>query len=134
MTAIRLPAWLSRGIVIVGVLDSPIMLFAELVVRGIGIRIAAEPELFDERFALLVVAQVLEGFPLVFGNDVGDVLIQPGLVGTLQFLPDCLLRLELLLICFFTLEGIRFLTLTRGWPVLQGGVRCLLSVYPANCE
>ena len=59
------------------------MLFAELVVRGVGIRIAAQPELLDEGLALLVVAQVLEGLPFLVGDDVGHILIEPRLEGAL---------------------------------------------------
>ena len=113
------PGFAGR-IVVVGILDAPIVLFAELVVGRVGIGIAAQPELLDERFALLVVAQVLECFPLFVRDDVGHILIQPGLVGALQLLPDFLLGLELLLVGALALERVGFLILSRRrWPGLQ---------------
>ena len=98
VAAIGLPARFAGRIVVVGILDAPIVLFAEFVVGRVGIGIAAQPELLDERLALFVVAQVLECLPLFVRDDVGHVLIEPGLVGAFQLLPDFLLRLELLLV------------------------------------
>ena len=71
VAAVRLPTRLAGGKMLVGIGDAPVMLFAELVVRRIGIGIAAQPELLDEGVPLLVVAQVLEGLPLFVGDDVG---------------------------------------------------------------
>ena len=78
--AVGLPARLAGGKVLVGIGDAAVVLFAEFVFRRVGIGIAAQPELLDEGFALLVVAQVLERLPLLVGDDVGDVLVEPRLV------------------------------------------------------
>ena len=80
VAAIRLPARLAGRKVLIRIGDTPVVLFAELVFGRIGIGIAAQPELLDEGIPLLVVAQVLEGLPFLIGNDVGHVLVQPGLV------------------------------------------------------
>ncbi len=76
MAAIGLPAGLAGGVVLVGVGDAPVVLFAKFVVGRVGIRIAAQPELLDERIALFVVAQVSKGFALIVRDDVGDVLVR----------------------------------------------------------
>jgi len=78
VSAVSLPSGLAGSIVLVRIGDAAVMLFAELVFRGIGIGIAAQPELLDEGLALLVVAEISEGFPFFVGDDVGDVLIEPG--------------------------------------------------------
>ena len=65
VAAIGLPPRLAGRKVVVGVRNTPIVLFAEFVVGRVGIGIAAQPELLDERLALLVVAQVLECLPLL---------------------------------------------------------------------
>ena len=88
VAAIRLPARLAGGKVLVGIGDAPVVLFAEFVLRRIRIGVAAQPELLDEGVPLLVVAQVLEGLALFVGDDPGHVLVQPGLVGALQLLPQ----------------------------------------------
>ncbi len=112
--AIGLPSRLARRVMVVGILNAPVVLFAEFVVGGVGIGVAAQPELLDERLALLIVAQVLEGLPFFVGNDVGHILVEPGLVGALQFLPDFLLRLEFFLVGALALQGIGFLVLAGG--------------------
>ena len=94
----------------------------------VGIGIAAQPEVLDEGFALFIVAQVLEGFPLFVGNDVGHVLIKPGLVGALQLLPDCLLGLKLLLVGALALQRIGFLILAGGGSALRRRVWRLLGL------
>ncbi len=117
VAAVGLPPGLAGSIVVVRVLNAPVVLFAELVVGGIGIRIAAQPELLDEGLALLVVAQVLEGLPFLVGDDVGHVLLEPGLEGALQLLPDGLLSFELT-------SSSRALALERiGFLVLAGRLR-----------
>ncbi len=57
VAAVGLPAGLAGGKVLVGVGDAPVMLFAELVLRRVGIGIAPQPELLDEGVALFVVAE-----------------------------------------------------------------------------
>ena len=114
MAAIRLPARLAGGKVLVGVGDAPVVLLAELVLRRIRIGVAAQPELLDEGVALLIVAQALEGFALFVGDDVGHFLVQPGLVGPLQLLPQGLLGCVPLLVGALALERIGFLILGLG--------------------
>ena len=60
MAAVGLPAGLAGGKVLVGVGDAAVVLFAEFVVRRVGIGVAAQPELLDEGVALFVVAEDLK--------------------------------------------------------------------------
>ncbi len=60
MSAVSLPSRLARRKMLVGVRDAPVVLFAEFVIRRIRVRIAPQPELFNECVPLLVVAQALE--------------------------------------------------------------------------
>jgi hypothetical protein len=55
VAAIGLPAGLAGSKVLIGVGDAAVVLFAELVLRRIRIGVAAQPEVLDERLALLVV-------------------------------------------------------------------------------
>jgi hypothetical protein len=71
MTAVRLPSRLAGCKVLVGVSNAPVVLFAELVLRRIRIRVAPQPEILDEGVALLIVAQVLERLRLFVRDDVG---------------------------------------------------------------
>ena len=121
VAAIRLPSRLARGIMVIRILNAPIMLFAEFIVGGVGIGIAPQPELLDERFALLVIAQVLEGLPLFVRDDVGHILIQPGFVGGFEFLPNFLLRLEFLFVRPLALQRIGFLILAGGGRACNEG-------------
>ncbi len=114
MAAVSLPAGLAGRVVLVGVSDAPIMLFAEFVLRRIRIGIAPQPEVFDKGVALLVVRESLEGLALFVGDDVGHILIQPGFVCALQLLPDGLLSRELLLVGALALERVNFLILAIG--------------------
>ena len=91
--AIGLPSRLARGIVVVGVLNAPIVLFAVLVFGRIRIGIAALPEVLNKGFALFVVAQAHERFAFFVRNNVGHFLVQPCLVGALQLLPQFFLLL-----------------------------------------
>lgn len=61
VSAVGAPSGLTGGEVLIGVGDAGVVLFAELVVGGVGVGVAAEPELFDELVALFVVAELLEG-------------------------------------------------------------------------
>src|SRR6516225_5926263 len=85
VTAVGLPARFAGCEMFVRVSDAAIVLFAKLVLRRIGIRIATQPELLDEVVALLIIAQALEGFQLLVGDDPMNILIHPLLVGALQF-------------------------------------------------
>ena len=74
------------------------MLFAEFIVRRVGIRVPPQPELLNEGLALLIVAQAFECLTFLVRNDVGDILIQPRPISGLDLLPKFLLGLELFLI------------------------------------
>ena len=52
--AIRLPAGDTGGVPLVGIGDAAVVLFLVLVFLGVGGRIAAQPELFDELLAFFV--------------------------------------------------------------------------------
>ena len=54
-----LPAGNAGSVMLVGVGDAPVMLFLEFVFDGVRGGIAAQPELFDELFALFVGFQLL---------------------------------------------------------------------------
>src|SRR4051812_46376883 len=136
VAAIRLPSRLTRCIMVVCVLDSAVVLFAEFVIRAVRVGIAPEPELLDESFALLVVAQALESFPLFVRDDVGRVLVQPGLESPVDLFPEMFLSSELLLIRALTFQGIRFILgtaiLSRGGTRLNLWIISLLRVGPGG--
>ena len=81
VAAIGLPARLACCEMLVGVGDAAVVLFLELVLGRVGIRIAAQPEVLDEGLTLLIVRQALERLHLLVGDDPAHVLIQPLLVG-----------------------------------------------------
>ena len=70
---------------LVGIGDALVILLAIFVFVSIRIGIAPAPEFLDEAFALVVGSEFLESLPLFVGDDVGDVLVQPVLVGFFQF-------------------------------------------------
>ena len=82
---ISLPARNTGSVMLVGVSNALVVLFAKFIFVGIRIGIAATPELFDETLALVVSGKLLEGLPLFVCDDVSDVLIQPVLVSLLEF-------------------------------------------------
>src|SRR5258706_12777125 len=84
--SIGLPAGDSRSEMFVGVRYAPIMLFLEIVVRKIGIATATKPKLFDELLALFIGIKLQESLPLFGRDNVDDVLVEPLLVGRIQFL------------------------------------------------
>ena len=69
---------------LVGVSDALVIFLAILVFVGVGIGIAAAPKLLDKALALIVGLELLEGLPLLIGDDVSDVLFQPILVSLIQ--------------------------------------------------
>src|SRR5260370_2073832 len=79
--AIGLPAGNSRCESLICISDAAIVLFLEFVLLGVRRRIAAQPELLDELVALVVIRKTVERFSLVIGDDVRDVLVDPGAVG-----------------------------------------------------
>src|SRR5712671_3783108 len=82
---IGFPARDARGVMLVGIGDALVILFAKLVLISVRIGIAAAPEFFNEAFALIVGFEFPERFSLFVGNDVGDVFIQPVLVSPFEF-------------------------------------------------
>ncbi len=60
--------------------DAAVMFYLELVAALARIRISARPELLDEVLALFVGRQSLEQVPLLRGDDVDHVFVQPLLV------------------------------------------------------
>jgi hypothetical protein len=91
---------------LVGVGNALVVLFFEFVLFGIGRGIAALPEGFNEVVALFVVGELLEGGPLFVCDDVGDVFVEPLLVGLAQFLLEGAGILLALLLVGRPLEGI----------------------------
>src|SRR5271168_3778818 len=83
VSAVGLPTRLAGGKMLVGVGDSPVILFAVFVFRGIGIGVATLPELLDEVVPLLIVRQALEGLQLLVGDDPAHIFVDPLLVGSL---------------------------------------------------
>src|SRR5262249_7652360 len=84
--AVGLPSRNARRKVLVGVGNTTVVLFLELVFDRVRSRIAALPEGFDELVALFVIRELLESRPLLVGNNPADILVQPLLVGTRNFL------------------------------------------------
>ena len=77
------PARHGRGpaVILVGVIDPLVMLGPELVLRGVGIRIAVLPERFDEQVALPVGQELAKDLPLQRRDDIDDLLVQPFFIG-----------------------------------------------------
>src|SRR5690349_953257 len=73
-TAVCLPSRHCGGETVIGISDPPVMLLFELVLDGSGGRVAADPELLDEGFALRVALQTVEGRPLFVRDDVNHIL------------------------------------------------------------
>src|ERR1700685_3880856 len=116
--AIRFPSGDARGETVVGIGDAAVMLFAIFVFFGVRSGIAAQPELLDELLAFVVGGQALENLPLLIGDDVGNFLVQPALVRSLQFFLE--LRFLLLALLVGHRFGNRFALGRRG----AAGSRC----------
>ena len=65
---------------VVCVLDPAVVLDLVIILSGSEIRVAAQPELFNEAVSFLAGCQIAENLSLVRGDDVGHVLFQPLLV------------------------------------------------------
>ncbi len=85
-SAIGLPPGGSPGEMLVGVSDTPVVLFLVLVFDAVGRGIAPQPELLDKLFALVVGVQTFEGAALLLSDDVDDVFVKPLLLRGIQFL------------------------------------------------
>src|SRR5579864_708708 len=70
----------------VGIGDTAVVLFLEIIVREVGIAAAAQPELLDELLALFVSFQLQKGLALFRRNNIDDVFVEPLLVRRVQFL------------------------------------------------
>src|SRR6266498_358613 len=66
---------------LVGVGDPFVIFFLKLVLVGVRIRISSAPELLYKPLPLIISLQLFKGLSLLISNDVGDVLVQPVLVG-----------------------------------------------------
>jgi len=92
--AVRFPARDTRGVVIVRVRNTPVVLFFVLVLLGIGSRIASQPEVLDEGLPLFIGLQPLESLLLLIRDDVDDILVHPLLPGPGELLFELLLLLS----------------------------------------
>src|ERR1017187_3303752 len=81
--AIGFPAGDAGSEALIGVGDAAVVLFFEFILFGIRSWITAQPELFDEALAFSVVRETIERPALLIGDDVGNVDVQPNLVGRL---------------------------------------------------
>ena len=86
---------------LVGVGDTPVMLFFKIVVGKVGVAAAPQPELLDKLLAFLVRIELEKGVPLFRRNDVDDVLIQPLLVLVVEFFKSLARFLLLSLLLLF---------------------------------
>src|SRR5450432_125743 len=86
--AVRLPAGNSRSEVLVGVGDAAVVFFLKLVFHGVRGGIAAQPEIFDERLALLVGLETLERGALLIGDDVRHIFVEPLAVGGFELFAE----------------------------------------------
>src|SRR6202011_922249 len=80
VSAIGLPSWNTRGVMLIRVRNPSIMFLFELVVRQVWVSAAAQPELLDELFPLLVSSQLPERVALFRRNNVDHVFVQPLLI------------------------------------------------------
>ena len=85
---VRLPSGNAGRKMLVSVGNAFVVLLAIFIFVGVGIRIAAAPEVFDETFALVVRLQFLKGLSFVIRDDVSDVFFEPVLIGLFQFRLD----------------------------------------------
>src|SRR5271165_1692904 len=124
--AIGLPTRNAGGIMLVGVCDATVVLFFKVVIREVGITAPPKPELLDSLLALFVGIKLKEGFPLLWRNDIDDVLIQPLLVLAVELFQ----RLACFGFLSFSLLFVERLRRRRIRRIL--GLRSLLSWYPWN--
>src|SRR5581483_315707 len=118
--AIRFPARNTGGVMLVGIRDAAIVLFFKLVLFGVGGWIAAQPELLDEVLAFFIGVQVRKSFAFLVGDDVGDVLVKPLLVGRFQLFAELFFLFPPLLLR----HGLRH----RLALIAQGGIGFLFAV------
>src|SRR5579871_528205 len=95
-SAICFPARHAGCEVFISVREAPVVLLLEFVLLGVGIRIAAQPELLDELLPLGVVRKPMEGLALLVGDDVGDVDLLPDPEWRFEFLAEFAVALALI--------------------------------------
>ena len=95
---VRFPAGNAGSEMFVGVRNAFVVIVFVFVVESVRARIAAQPEGFDELFALFIGFKSLERGPFLIGNDVGNIFIEPLLEGSAGILQ--LARFPGLLFCF----------------------------------
>src|SRR5208282_701202 len=86
--AVGLPARNAGSIVFVGIGDAAVVFLFEFVLGAAGVGVAPLPERLDKLLPLVVSAELLEGRPLLRGDDVRDFFAQPLLVSALVLLLD----------------------------------------------
>src|SRR5215510_13000654 len=91
--AVGLPSGDAAGVMLVGVGDALVILFAVFVDVSVGVWIAAVPEPFDELLALVVSLERVEDLALFIGDDPADVFVYPAYVNALDLLLLALLPL-----------------------------------------
>jgi hypothetical protein len=124
VAAVALPAGDAGREVLVGIGDTPIVLFLVFVLFGVGCGIATLPEGLNELVALFIVGELHEGGSFFVGDDPAHVLIQPLPVRLAQL---DLERLGVLLSLRFrnrTLERIRLCLRPRAFVI--GTIRCFI--------
>ena len=82
VAAIGFPAGDAGGVAVVGVGDAAVVLFARIVFGGVGSGIAAGPEILNERIALFVGGEEVEGVAFFVGDDVDHFFGEPGILGS----------------------------------------------------
>ena len=84
--AIGFPPGYARRIMLVSVSDPLVIFFAIFVFVCVRIGIPTAPKLFDEMLSLVVGFEFLKRLSLLVRDDVGDIFVQPILVGFVEFL------------------------------------------------
>src|SRR5271157_343804 len=113
---IRLPSRNAGSKTLVGISNAAVIFLFELVFGAAGVGVAAVPEIFDKRLALVVRGEFLKSGSLFVGDDVGDFLAQPFLVRRLHFVPERLLTTLLFFghLGFLVILGLVLIILCRG--------------------
>src|SRR5262245_26286318 len=99
--AVGLPSGDAAGVMLVGVGDALVILFAVFVNVCVRIGIASVPEPFDELLALVVGLERVEDLALLIGDDPANVFVLPAFVNALDFLFRRFFSLLISLLFFF---------------------------------
>src|SRR5262249_36304779 len=117
--AVGLPPGDAAGEMFVGVGDALVILFAVFVDVGVGVRVAAVPEPFDELLAFVVGLERVEDLALLIGDDPANVFVLPASVNAIDLLLLTLLRLLLTLLVLLV-RLFLLLVLSEGSEGRQG--------------